>query len=128
MKNNEGLMIRHSDLEKISTLLRGVQLQELELLEEELSRATAVPDGELPNDVVAMNSVVRFQDLETGKESVVTLVYPFESDPAEGRISILSPVGSALIGLRVGQVIQWPFPNGKEKKLKVMGVDPGRYS
>lgn len=85
-----------------------------DLLEEELSRAAVVHDEELPGDVVSMNSTVKFQDLEGGKETVVTLVYPPDSDIENNQISILTPVGSALIGLRVGQVIDWPFPQGKK--------------
>lgn len=76
-----------------------------------------VANDELPADVVSMNSKVSFKDLDTEKESVVTLVYPQDANIDEGKISIFAPVGSALIGLRVGQVINWPLPHGKEKKI-----------
>ena len=69
-----------------------------------------------------MNSTVKFLDLELGKESTVQLVFPQDTNIAENKISILTPVGSALIGLRVGQIINWPFPNGKVKQLKVLSV------
>jgi regulator of nucleoside diphosphate kinase len=60
--------------------------------------------------------------LDTGKELVVTLVYPHDADIDENKISILAPIGAALIGLRVGQVIRWPVPSGKEKRLQVVAV------
>lgn len=122
MKNNKELIITRSNHEKITAILLIARKSVAELLGDELSRATIVADEDLPKDVVSMNSTVKFQDLESKKESIVTLVYPFDADIENHRISILSPVGSALIGLRVGQVIQWPFPNGKEKRLKVISV------
>ncbi|PIS11155.1 MAG: nucleoside diphosphate kinase regulator [Bdellovibrio sp. CG10_big_fil_rev_8_21_14_0_10_47_8] len=123
MKNNESLIITRSNYERIVAILQAAQLEIAELLENELGRATIVSDENLPNNVVSMNSTVKFQDLESGKESTVTLVYPPEADIDKHKISILTPVGSALIGLHVGQVIRWPFPTGKEKQLKVISVD-----
>ncbi len=122
MDNQETLIVTKTDFEKLSSLIRSMSSDVAELLDEELSRASVVSDNELPKDVVSMNSTVRFQDLDTGGETVVTLVYPHEAKIEENKISILAPVGSALIGLRVGQVIQWPVPNGKEKRLKVISV------
>lgn len=122
MDNQDNLILTQADFQKLSALIGLAQTETAELLEEELSRASIVSDNNLPNDVVSMNSTVSFEDLETGKESVVTLVYPHEANIDEGKISILAPVGSALIGLRVGQVIHWPVPNGKEKRLKVVSV------
>ncbi len=87
-----------------------------------MGRASIVADEELPKDVVSMNSKVRLQDLETGQETIVTLVYPNDANIEENKISILAPVGSALIGLQVGQVIQWPVPSGQEKRFKVLAV------
>lgn len=122
MNNNEAPIITRSNHERIVAVIEVSKLEIAALLEEELTRATIVPDEDLPSDVVSMNSTVKFQDLESGKDSVVTLVYPVDADIENGKISILTPVGSALIGLRVGQVIHWPFPTGKDKKLKVISV------
>jgi len=122
MDNQETLIVTKTDFEKLSSLIRTATSDVAELLDEELSRASVVSDNELPEDVVSMNSTVRFQDLDTGGETVVTLVYPHEAKIEENKISIFAPVGSALIGLRVGQVIQWPIPNGKEKRLRVISV------
>lgn len=118
----DDLVVSIGDFKKISSLLNVAKPEIAEPLEGELSRALVVPDNELPSDVVSMNSQVSFEDLDTGRESVITLVYPHEASIEENKISILAPVGSALIGLRVGQMINWPVPNGKEKKLKVVSV------
>jgi regulator of nucleoside diphosphate kinase len=122
MHSQDSLILTQADFQKLSSLLSSAQTEIAELLEEELGRATIVPNEKLPQDVVSMNATVSFQDLDTRKESVVTLVYPHEANIDENKISILAPVGSALIGLRVGQIINWPVPNGKEKRLKVISV------
>lgn len=116
------LILTLADFQKLTSLIDTVSSETTELLQEELGRASIVAPEDLPEDVVSMNSKVRFQDLETGKETTVTLVYPHEANIEENKISILAPVGSALIGLRVGQVIQWPVPNDKKKQIKVLSV------
>lgn len=128
MENINNLILTQADFEKLSSLVNVSNTEASELLEEELSRASVVADESLPMDVVSMNSKVRFRDLETGKDTIVTLVYPHDANIEEGKVSILAPVGSALIGLRVGQVIQWPVPNGKEKQFKVLSVISQRDS
>lgn len=120
--NNEKPIITQSNREKIATILPMAREDIAALLEEELERANIVSDEELPTDVVSMNSTVKFLDLETEKESIVQLVFPQDANMVENKISILTPVGSALIGLRAGQTINWPFPNGKVKQLKVIAV------
>ena len=69
-----------------------------------------------------MNSRVRFQDTDTHDELEVTLVYPKSADVDQGKISVLAPVGSALLGLSVGQSIEWPVPAGKLRHLRVVAV------
>lgn len=122
MENQNNLILTNADFQKLSSLINSDNSKVAELLEEELGRASVVAEEELPKDVVSMNSKVCFQDLETGKQTIITLVYPHEANIEENKISILAPVGSALIGLRVGQTIQWPIPNGKEKTFKVVSV------
>lgn len=124
MLNNQKLIITQANREKIATILPSAREDIAALLEEELERAQIVSDEELPKDVVTMNSIVKFIDTENDKESIVQLVFPQDSNIEENKISILTPVGSALIGLRVGQTINWPFPGGKEKQLKVISVSP----
>ncbi len=87
-------------------------------LEQELLRAEIVPPREIPGDVVTMNSTVRLKDLDTGKEVTYTLVFPADANAAENRISVLAPIGTALIGYRVGNVITWKVPAGR-RRLKV---------
>lgn len=122
MLNNEKPIITQTNREKIASILPIAREDIAALLEEELERATIVSDEDLPEDVVSMNSTVKFLDLEFDKESIIQLVFPQDTNIAENKISILTPVGSALIGLRVGQTINWPFPNGKMKQLKVTSV------
>lgn len=93
-----------------------------EYLMRELDRAKVVPPGKIARGVVTMNSRVKFLDDQTGEKRVVTLVYPGEEDVAAGRISILSPVGAALIGLEEGQSISYIAPDGKEKSITVTKV------
>jgi regulator of nucleoside diphosphate kinase len=68
-----------------------------------------------------MNSKVRLRDLDTGEKETYTLVYPHEADASAGRISVLAPVGTAIVGNRVGDVIEWPVPAGL-RRLKVEAV------
>lgn len=118
----ETIILKQTDYQKISELLNAVGSDATALLEEELDRATLVDDGSLPADVVAMNSDVHYEDTGSGKTSQIKLVYPTEANIEENRISVLTPVGSALIGLRAGQMIQWPLPNGTRKQLRVLSV------
>jgi regulator of nucleoside diphosphate kinase len=83
-----------------------------------------VEDRERPDDGVAMGSVVTFEDVRTGERSKVELVYPHEADAGRDRISILAPVGAALIGLREGETIDWPVPRGSVRSLRVIAVAP----
>lgn len=122
MKNQNKLILTQNDFRLISSLVNAAGVKSTELLEEELNRASIVSAEELPSDVVSMNSRVVFKDLDTSKEMVVTLVYPNEANIEENKISILAPVGSALIGLRVGQVIMWPMPSGKDKRIEIVSV------
>jgi Transcription elongation factor len=87
----------------------------------ELERARVVDDGKVPEDIVRMGSTVRYRT-DSGQEPQVTLAYPVDADIAEGRISVMTPVGTALIGLRVGQSITWRDRANKRHMLTVLGV------
>jgi regulator of nucleoside diphosphate kinase len=100
----------------------GKNAKECQALEAELDLAEVVAATDMPRDVVTMNSRVRFLDESTGAEQEATLVYPFEADVTEGRISVLAPVGAALLGLSIGQEIDWPMPNGAVKRLRVTSI------
>jgi regulator of nucleoside diphosphate kinase len=91
-------------------------------LQNELDRAEVVePTAILPN-VVTMNSQVAYRDENTGKELQVTLVFPSEADPSKGKISVLAPVGAALLGLSEGQTIEWKTPSGDPRTLRVVSI------
>ena len=81
-------------------------------LEAELGRANIVEPHEVPATVVTMNSTVNFVVESTGEEFTLTLVYPKNIDSSGDKISILAPIGSALLGLSQGDQIEWPKPGG----------------
>lgn len=91
-------------------------------LADELDRAIVVQKEQVPEDVVTMNVRCVYLDERLGTQREIELVFPEEADPAAGKVSVLTPVGSALIGLRVGQDIAWDFPDGSVRRLKVTGV------
>lgn len=93
-----------------------------EALEGELLRAEVREPGSIPPDVVTMNSEVLCVDETTGAERILRLVYPAEAEASKGHVSVLAPVGAALLGLAVGQAIEWPLPGGKSTRLRVKAV------
>jgi len=93
------------------------------LLLAEVSRANTYSAAEIPADVVTMNASVEFIDESSGCARTVRLVFPRDADISNGRISILTPVGAGLIGLRPGQSILWPDRDGKERRLTIVKVD-----
>jgi regulator of nucleoside diphosphate kinase len=84
-------------------------------LQSELDRALVLPADEVPVGVVTIDSLVRVADLDTGKRSVLTLVLPGEADIAERRISVLAPMGTALLGFRAGDDVEWTMPGGRRR-------------
>lgn len=97
---------------------RRANHQYLSRLEEELERAETVAPEDVPADVITMRSKVRLRDLGSGEEMTYTLVFPSEADYGEGRISVLAPVGTAMLGYRAGETIEWEVPSGM-RRLKV---------
>src|SRR4029079_3833913 len=93
----------------------------LHALEGELGRASLVEHNELPTDVLASHSTVLFRDLDTEEVEQYTLVYPTEADVTCNRISVLAPVGTALLGFRVCDVVKWRVPLGK-RRLEIIKV------
>ena len=90
----------------------------------ELDRAIVVPRERMPIDIVAMHSRVIYVDESLGMRREIELVYPSEADPAAGQISVLAPVGSALLGLAVGRSIDWEYPGGEIRRLRIECVLP----
>ncbi|MFC4254717.1 nucleoside diphosphate kinase regulator [Altererythrobacter xixiisoli] len=95
------------------------------LLIEEIDRAETVDAAQIPADVVTMGSTVTFVDQKSGEQHRVQLVFPGDADLDAGRLSILTPVGAGLIGLRAGQSISWPDRTGKDRTLTIEQVIRG---
>jgi regulator of nucleoside diphosphate kinase len=126
MATNRTVYVTRQDFDRLTQLLEThVSRRDkpaLTALEEELGRAVIVESSKIPADVVTMNSRVQFEDLDTDERTEVTLVYPQDGNVDQGKISVLAPVGSALLGLSVGQSISWPLPGVKTRNLRVVGV------
>ena len=113
------------DLDRIEALLAAIPASVFPGkadLQAELDRADVVAPEEIPPNVVTMNSTVQFTIEETGKEFCLTLVYPRDMDGSADRISIFAPVGSALLGLAVGDELAWPGPGGKSMTVRVKSI------
>ncbi len=118
------LLLSRLDCDRLEALLEqplpaGIDTRGLR---RELDRADVLEPAQMPADIITMNSVIRFIDDSTGEEREATLVYPRDADGSPERISILAPVGSALLGLRVGASIDWPLPGGRSARLRVLGL------
>jgi len=113
------IVVTAADRRRLGTMLdthRELGLEKRRLLddlEHELERADVVEQTDVPGDVITMNSTARLRDLDTGESFEWTLVYPSGTNGNEGRVSVLAPVGTALIGYREGDVIDWPVPAGR---------------
>lgn len=125
MSSAPSITVTRLDMQRLEQLLDSLDeyTPAAEALEEELSRALVVGHEEVPAGVVTMNSRVHCRDDASGKDYHLTLVYPKDVGAGEGRVSVLAPVGSALLGLSVGQQIDWPGPGGKPLKLVLLAVE-----
>ena len=115
------LIIGNTDQHRLLALLDLHQTSAAEKLSAELHRAEIVEQRDVPPNVVAMNAEVLYEDCETFARRTVQVVYPQDADAAHGRVSVLAPIGSALLGLRVGQTIAWEVPHGT-KRIRVLSV------
>lgn len=112
------IFITEFDLARLRDVLRariraGARDRDhLESLEHELDRAHVVDPSAVPHDVVTMNSQVRIEDVDTGLENVYTLVFPSDAGIQEKKLSILAPIGTALLGARAGETVEWVVPAG----------------
>ena len=113
------------DYDRIEALLEDAGKRGIDIaaLESEIARAEVVEPAQMPKDVISMNSTARFRDETSNEERELTLVYPRDANGEAGRVSILAPVGSALLGLRVGQSIDWPVPGNRTITLRVLSVE-----
>ncbi|WP_266035120.1 nucleoside diphosphate kinase regulator [Brucella intermedia] len=123
-RKKPNIVVSEIDYERLMGLATNVSERLEEIAEElmaELDRGKVVPAKRLPQDVIHMGSTVEFRSND-GHERRVTLVYPGEADIAQGKISILTPIGTALIGLAPGQSISWTARDGKQHELNVLSV------
>ena len=120
--NSSAIILTERDAARLAEMVQALRASagrssglDLEPIEAELARARRVPPDAIPPDVVTMNSTVEFRDLDSGVEMRYTLAWPGEADPAQGRVSVLAPIGTAPAGARVGQVVQWTVPAGRRR-------------
>ncbi|HSX56987.1 MAG TPA: nucleoside diphosphate kinase regulator [Sphingomonas sp.] len=114
-----------TEAERLSELALNVETampQVSDLLLRETTRARLHRAAAIPADVVTMGTEVEFRDEASGVTRTVTLAWPQDADIAAGRISILTPIGAGLIGLREGQQILWPDRDGRERNLMIVRV------
>ncbi len=120
------IIINDLDAERLDRLLEQPQYATLpvaQALNAELDRAEMRSPEKMPADVVTMNSRVKFRDLSSGEEHVRTLVYPANLTDSDNQLSVMAPVGAALLGLRVGDTINWVLPNGNQTNLEVLALE-----
>ena len=128
--NNRTIYITADDMDQLRKLLgeekdrhgygngRGEHLKGLEA---ELNRSIRVTAHKVPPDVITMHTKAHLIDLDTGEELVYTLVFPTEADLKQDKISVLAPIGTAMLGYQVGDMFEWPVPDGV-RRLQVKGV------
>ena len=109
-------------LERLIESLSDMSFPGKDDLEAELARAEIVEPEDVPATVVTMNSTVRFEVDSSNEEFCLTLVYPWNVDASGEKISILAPVGSALLGLSQGDEIEWPKPGGGMLRVRIKEV------
>src|SRR4051812_1676628 len=115
---NRTLIISKEDRDHLVALIdsaridSGIREDYMAALEGELSRARILPADKVPADVITMNSVVLLRDLDSDETEEAELVYPWDANMEHNRISVLAPIGTAILGYRLGDVIEWPVPAG----------------
>jgi regulator of nucleoside diphosphate kinase len=119
------VQITRLDMDRLRALVEqhteGRDAAAAERLDAELDRAVVV--DRLPPGVVAVGSRVRYEDERAHGVREAVLVYPSAADAARGRISVLAPIGAALLGLSVGDTIVWPLPDGRETRIRILAVE-----
>jgi regulator of nucleoside diphosphate kinase len=124
---SSSITITHEDRRRLGTMLElaqslGIERREyLHALEADLERARGADPTEVPPDLVTMNSTVELRDLETGETETYTIVYPERADVALERVSVLAPIGRAVLGSRVGDVVEVKVPSGW-RRIRVEGI------
>ena len=121
------IFVTEEDARKLRTLLVGVRersvrdREHLQQLDDELERARVVPASDIPADVVTMHSELALRDLDTGEEMTFRIVFPSEANADQHRISVLAPLGTAVLGYRAGDSIEWVVP-GRTRRVCIERV------
>ena len=126
VRNDRNVVINEQDFDRLNGLVHSPRLRTthapmVATLEQELGRGRVVPPASVPRGVVTMNSRVRFVDLDTREKETYTLVYPQEANVDDAKLSVLAPLGTALLGASVGDVVECRTPGGV-RRLKVERV------
>jgi regulator of nucleoside diphosphate kinase len=126
--NSNRIVVSAGDLERLRRLIgasrrfSGRDAEHIDALEHEIDRAV-VKHGKMPDKVITLGSSVRMKDLDSGRELFYQIVLPKHANADEGRISVLAPIGTALLGYKVGSVVEWKVPSGL-RRFKVIAVQP----
>jgi len=118
------ITVSERDLERLEAVLAGLPDDQpgVDALRGELDRAQVAPSEAMPPDVVTMNSRVRFVVEPAGREVEMTLVYPHDFTGTPGQLSVTTPAGVAVLGLAVGQQIEWLAPNGQTVRARIVAI------
>ncbi|HLS85571.1 MAG TPA: GreA/GreB family elongation factor [Burkholderiales bacterium] len=123
----EERIVSRSDAESLASVLGRMRTTgdaaDADALFDLLEEASLVPHDRLPADRIAMHSRVTYEELATGTRRTVVLVHPSEADPAQGRLSVLSPVGRALLGRRPGTVVATSGPGGRSLSFRILEAE-----
>ncbi len=124
----KNIVITEADYGRLQRLIeasrrfRQRDAKHLDDLEQELERASVVRSGEVPHDVVTMNSRVRVVDLNSGHELTYQIVFPGDADIAKNRISVLAPIATGLLGYSAGSTVEWQVPSGL-RRFRIVNVE-----
>lgn len=118
------IYVTEYDMKRLRAVLESLKAggwrdrEHLAPLEEELDEAHVVPSEAIPGDVVTMNCRVRVTDLTIGTERTITIAFPSDANLDEGKVSVIAPIGTALLGYRAGDIVTWTVPGG-ERALRI---------
>lgn len=122
MDNGRRILVTDENFHRLSRVIENHgEARAMDLLEQELARAEIVSSTGIPSDVVTMNTRLQFEEIATNATREIELVYPDDADWQKGRISVVAPVGVALLGLSVGDTFEFAMPAGL-RRLRVVSV------
>lgn len=119
--NEKTMYMTEFDIDRLEAFLEGAKKSYrydrnvLENLQEEIGRSQVVNSRQVPSDVVTINSRIRLRDLDADQEMILTLVLPGAANFAEGRLSVASPIGTAILGYAAGDTLAWNVPSGTKR-------------